>query len=53
MSNDTYDKLVNTLLRDCTVLESFKIMDYSLLMGIHNPFAGDVNLKSKAVANSK
>lgn len=40
MSNETYDKLLNTLIRDCTVLESFKIMDYSLLMGVHNPAAG-------------
>lgn len=40
MSNDTYEKLVNTIVRDCTVLESFKIMDYSLLMGLHNPARG-------------
>ncbi|OQV12309.1 Phosphatidylinositol 4-phosphate 5-kinase type-1 gamma [Hypsibius exemplaris] len=33
---DTYDLLIRTIRRDCTVLESFKIMDYSLLIGIHN-----------------
>ena len=25
-----------TIQRDCRVLESFRIMDYSLLVGIHN-----------------
>lgn len=33
---ETYDLLIRTIRRDCTVLESFKIMDYSLLIGIHN-----------------
>ncbi|XP_076631676.1 phosphatidylinositol 4-phosphate 5-kinase 59B isoform X12 [Colletes latitarsis] len=33
---DTYSALVKTIQRDCRVLESFKIMDYSLLVGIHN-----------------
>ncbi len=33
---DTYSALVKTIQRDCRVLESFKIMDYSLLLGIHN-----------------
>lgn len=33
---ETYDAIVRTLDRDCRVLESFKIMDYSLLMGVHN-----------------
>ncbi|XP_054722009.1 phosphatidylinositol 4-phosphate 5-kinase type-1 alpha-like [Uloborus diversus] len=33
---DTYKALTNTIHRDCRVLESFKIMDYSLLVGIHN-----------------
>ncbi|XDV53837.1 hypothetical protein PO909_022247 [Leuciscus waleckii] len=32
---DTYSALMKTLQRDCRVLESFKIMDYSLLLGIH------------------
>ena len=33
---DTYNALVKTIERDCRVLQSFKIMDYSLLLGIHN-----------------
>lgn len=33
---DTYNALVKTIQRDCRVLESFKIMDYSLLLAIHN-----------------
>ncbi|XP_073983512.1 phosphatidylinositol 4-phosphate 5-kinase 59B isoform X13 [Rhodnius prolixus] len=33
---DTYTALVKTIQRDCRVLESFKIMDYSLLVGVHN-----------------
>ena len=33
---ELYDNLMNSIERDCRVLESFKIMDYSLLIGIHN-----------------
>ncbi|XP_014667974.1 PREDICTED: phosphatidylinositol 4-phosphate 5-kinase type-1 alpha-like isoform X2 [Priapulus caudatus] len=36
LEKDTCDALIKTLQRDCRVLESFKIMDYSLLVGIHN-----------------
>uniref|UniRef100_UPI00398F5922 phosphatidylinositol 4-phosphate 5-kinase type-1 gamma-like isoform X2 n=1 Tax=Pristiophorus japonicus TaxID=55135 RepID=UPI00398F5922 len=36
MDTDTNTALVKTLQRDCLVLESFKIMDYSLLLGVHN-----------------
>ncbi|KAK3513751.1 hypothetical protein QTP70_028721, partial [Hemibagrus guttatus] len=36
LDTDTYNALVKTLQRDCLVLESFKIMDYSLLLGVHN-----------------
>nr|XP_005999461.1 PREDICTED: phosphatidylinositol 4-phosphate 5-kinase type-1 beta isoform X2 [Latimeria chalumnae] len=32
---EMYTALKKTLERDCRVLESFKIMDYSLLLGIH------------------
>ena len=31
-----YDELINTMQRDCRVLESFEIMDYSMLVGVHN-----------------
>jgi len=33
---DTYSALCTTMTRDCRVMESFKIMDYSLLVGVHN-----------------
>ncbi len=33
---DLHTSLMNSIQRDCRVLESFKIMDYSLLIGIHN-----------------
>ena len=36
LQNDIYHSLMNSIERDCRVLESFKIMDYSLLVGIHN-----------------
>jgi len=41
---ETYSALIKTIQRDCTVLESFKIMDYSLLLGVHNL---DVAIKEK------
>lgn len=36
MEPETFSALCTTMKRDCRVLESFKIMDYSLLVGIHN-----------------
>lgn len=33
---DMYSAFCKTIQRDCLVLQSFKIMDYSLLVGIHN-----------------
>ncbi|XP_022240730.1 phosphatidylinositol 4-phosphate 5-kinase type-1 alpha-like isoform X10 [Limulus polyphemus] len=33
---ETFSALIKTIQRDCRVLESFKIMDYSLLIGVHN-----------------
>ncbi|KAG8541677.1 hypothetical protein GDO81_028460 [Engystomops pustulosus] len=33
---DMFSALCKTIQRDCLVLQSFKIMDYSLLVGIHN-----------------
>uniref|UniRef100_A0A7E4ZYU9 PIPK domain-containing protein n=1 Tax=Panagrellus redivivus TaxID=6233 RepID=A0A7E4ZYU9_PANRE len=32
----TFDTILDIIHRDCMVLESFKIMDYSLLLGVHN-----------------
>ncbi|XP_056618226.1 phosphatidylinositol 4-phosphate 5-kinase type-1 alpha isoform X1 [Triplophysa dalaica] len=34
---ENYSALCKTIQRDCLLLQSFKIMDYSLLVGIHNP----------------
>merc|ERR1712226_256858 len=36
LEQETYNALITTLRRDARVLESFRIMDYSLLIGIHN-----------------
>ena len=36
ISPEKYDLLCETIQRDCQVLESFAIMDYSLLVAIHN-----------------
>lgn len=44
---DTFQALIKTFQRDCLVLESFKIMDYSLLVGIHNL---DLAAREKAVS---
>lgn len=31
----TYDQLMEQLQRDCALLESLHVMDYSLLLGVH------------------
>lgn len=36
LEHEKYNALIKTIQRDCRVLESFKIMDYSLLLGVHN-----------------
>ncbi|XP_049890247.1 phosphatidylinositol 4-phosphate 5-kinase type-1 alpha-like [Epinephelus moara] len=36
MEADKYNAVCKTIQRDCLLLQSFKIMDYSLLVGIHN-----------------
>jgi len=36
LESDTFDNLIMTIERDCRVLKNFNIMDYSLLIGIHN-----------------
>ncbi|CAL8100607.1 unnamed protein product [Calicophoron daubneyi] len=36
LETETYDALIKTIEEDCRVLESLQIMDYSLLLGIHN-----------------
>lgn len=47
---DTYNALEKTIIRDCRVLESFKIMDYSLLVGVHNL---DIAIKEKQEEKKK
>ena len=44
---ETYNALITTMRRDCRVLESFRIMDYSLLIGVHNL---DQSAKEQAVS---
>lgn len=36
LDHETYDAIIKTISRDLRVLESFSIMDYSFLLGIHN-----------------
>ncbi|XP_066918861.1 phosphatidylinositol 4-phosphate 5-kinase type-1 beta-like [Clytia hemisphaerica] len=36
LDHETYDAVIKTISRDVRVLESFSIMDYSFLLGIHN-----------------
>ena len=36
LDSETYDAVIKTISRDIRVLESFNIMDYSFLLGIHN-----------------
>ena len=36
LQSELHDKLLNTIERDCRVLQSLEIMDYSLLLGIHD-----------------
>lgn len=36
LENTVYRNLVKTIQRDCRVLESFQIIDYSLLVGVHS-----------------
>ena len=36
LTPDMHSKLTTTLNRDCMVLESFDIMDYSMLLAVHN-----------------
>lgn len=36
LDTDKYNALNKTIHRDCLLLQSFKIIDYSLLVGIHN-----------------
>ena len=50
---ETHKKLIDTIERDCMVLESLSIMDYSLLIGIHYlDKNGSEEKNSKSLARS-
>lgn len=36
LEGETFNAVCKTIQRDCLLLQSFKIMDYSLLVGVHN-----------------
>ena len=50
---ETYTALMSTIERDCRVLESFDIMDYSLLLGIHNLDQEKRELDEREVTNQE
>ncbi|KAM8711301.1 hypothetical protein ACLKA7_000441 [Drosophila subpalustris] len=50
---DTYTALMNTIKRDCMVLESFQIMDYSLLVGIHNLDTAAKEKREERIRNAR
>ncbi|XP_034480092.1 phosphatidylinositol 4-phosphate 5-kinase type-1 alpha [Drosophila innubila] len=50
---DTYTALMNTIKRDCMVLESFQIMDYSLLLGIHNLDVAAEEKREERIRNAR
>ncbi|EDQ89244.1 uncharacterized protein MONBRDRAFT_25486 [Monosiga brevicollis MX1] len=51
MSDRTYEQLVGTIERDVRVLESFRIMDYSLLVGLFVPSRGAPSAYSSSSAH--
>ncbi|XP_002004266.2 LOW QUALITY PROTEIN: phosphatidylinositol 4-phosphate 5-kinase type-1 alpha [Drosophila mojavensis] len=53
LETDTYTALMNTIKRDCMVLESFQIMDYSLLVGIHNLDLAAKEKKEERIRNAR
>lgn len=48
-----YDNIISSLKRDCLILQSFGIMDYSLLVGIHNLEKEKNNLAIEAYFDGK
>lgn len=48
-----YDNIISSLKRDCLILQSFGIMDYSLLIGIHNLEQERVNTAIEAYYDAK
>jgi hypothetical protein len=48
-----YENIINSIKRDCRLLESFGIMDYSLLLGIHNLEKDKNNIAIEAYYEAK
>ena len=48
-----YENIISSIKRDCLVLESFSIMDYSLLLGIHNLEKDKNNIAIEAYYEAK
>ncbi|XP_067631375.1 phosphatidylinositol 4-phosphate 5-kinase type-1 sktl [Eurosta solidaginis] len=53
LETDKYNALIKTIQRDCMVLESFQIMDYSLLMGIHNLDTAQKEKREERIQNAR
>lgn len=53
LETDTYNALMKTIQRDCMVLESFQIMDYSLLVGIHNLDIAMIEKREERIRNAR
>lgn len=51
LDSEMYNALCKTLERDCRVLESFKIMDYSLLIGMHKKCYSPKNPDEPSTSN--
>lgn len=53
MEGDTHSAVCKTIQRDCLLLQSFKIMDYSLLVGIHNVDQASADAGAAAVDQAR
>lgn len=50
---ETFSAVCKTIQRDCLLLQSFKIMDYSLLVGIHNVDQASAEARTGAVGQAR
>ncbi|XP_072304072.1 phosphatidylinositol 4-phosphate 5-kinase type-1 alpha-like isoform X2 [Eucyclogobius newberryi] len=53
MDGETYNAVCKTIQRDCLLLQSFKIMDYSLLVGVHNVNQASVDAGAVSVDQAR
>ncbi|XP_037955173.1 phosphatidylinositol 4-phosphate 5-kinase type-1 alpha [Teleopsis dalmanni] len=53
LETEKYNALMKTIQRDCMVLESFQIMDYSLLVGIHNLDIAQKEKREERIRNAR